>query len=135
MTGLPPLFQAVLWFCGTMAGFAGMAIAARGLHTTMSTFEILFFRSLIGVLFVLPFLMRRRFADLRTTKLPLHLGRAAVQFGQQCFLAGRLGVRHHGIGAGQQISDFHNNTNGLAGTNSIRPAGGAPTQRASGRRR
>ena len=89
MTGLPPLFQAVLWFCGTMAGFAGMAIAARGLHTTMSTFEILFFRSLIGVLFVLPFLMHRRFVDLRTTKLPLHLGRAAVQFGAQiCWIYG-----------------------------------------------
>ena len=51
-----------------MAGFAGMAISARELHTTMSTFEILFFRSLIGVLVVLPFIMRNRFRDLRTTK-------------------------------------------------------------------
>ena len=45
---LPSLIKAVLWFVGTMAGFAGMAISARELQTTMSTFEILFFRSLIG---------------------------------------------------------------------------------------
>lgn len=86
---MPPLFQAVLWFCGTMAGFAGMAISARELHTTMSTFEILFFRSLIGVLVVLPFIMRNRFRDLRTTKFRFHGCRALVQFSAQlCWMYG-----------------------------------------------
>ena len=86
---VPPLFQAVLWFCGTISGFVGMAVAARELHTTMSTFEILFFRSLIGVLIVLPFLARNRFADIRTRHFGWHLGRAAVQFGAQiCWIYG-----------------------------------------------
>ncbi len=80
---LPPLPRAVLWFCGTMTGFCAMAVSARELQTTMSTFEILFFRSLIGVLVVLPFIARKRFVDLRTTRLPFHAGRALVQFGAQ----------------------------------------------------
>ncbi len=90
MTPLPPLAQAVLWFCGTMAGFAGMAIAARGLDSlNMSTFQILFFRSAIGVLVVLPFLARKRFADIRTHRFRWHLGRAVIQFGAQiCWIYG-----------------------------------------------
>ena len=90
MTPLPPLIQAILWFCGTMAGFAGMAIAARSLDSIeMSTFEILFFRSLIGVLVVLPFIARKRFVDIRTSRFPWHLGRATIQFGAQiCWIYG-----------------------------------------------
>ena len=71
---MPPLFQAVLWFGGTMTGFAGMAIAARSLHAEMSTFEILFFRSLIGVLVVLPFIVRAGFVDIKVQKFHWHLG-------------------------------------------------------------
>ena len=66
-----------------------MAISARELHTTMSTFEILFFRSLIGVLVVLPFIMRNRFRDLRTTKFRFHGCRALVHFSAQlCWMYG-----------------------------------------------
>jgi drug/metabolite transporter (DMT)-like permease len=86
---LPPLFQAILWFGGTMSGFAGMAVAARSLHTEMSTFEILFFRSLIGVLVVLPFIARNHFIDIRLTNIRLHSGRAVIQFGGQvCWIYG-----------------------------------------------
>ncbi len=86
---MPPLFRAVLWFCGTMCGFAGMAISARELQTTLSVFEILFFRSLIGVLVVLPFILRNRFADLRTARFRFHGIRALVQFSAQiCWMYG-----------------------------------------------
>lgn len=86
---LPPAAAAALWFCGTMAGFAGMAVSARELETTMSTFEILFFRSLIGVLAALPAVARNRFADLCTERLRLHGLRALVQFAAQlCWLHG-----------------------------------------------
>ena len=86
---LPPLFQAILWFAGTMAGFAGMAIAARSLHPEMSTFEILFFRSVIGVLVVLPFIARNHFTDIRVANFRWHLGRATIQFGAQiCWIYG-----------------------------------------------
>lgn len=86
---IPPLFVAVLWFVGTMAGFIAMAVSARALHTSMSTFEILFFRSLIGVLIVLPFIARRGFVDVRTTNIRWHGFRAAVQFSAQiCWIYG-----------------------------------------------
>lgn len=86
---LPSLFKAVLWFVGTMAGFAGMAISARELQTTMSTFEILFFRSLIGVLAVLPFIIRNRFRDVSMAKARFHGMRALIQFAAQiCWMYG-----------------------------------------------
>ena len=89
MTTLPPLIRAVLWFCGTMVGFAAMAVSARQLQTTMSAFEILFFRSLIGVLAVLPFIIRNRFRDVRTTNIKFHSLRAVVQFSAQiCWMYG-----------------------------------------------
>ena len=82
--GLPPILRAVLWFCGTMAGFAGMAVSARELYSNdISAFEILFFRSLIGVLVVLPFVLRARAIALRTSKMKIHGARALVQFGAQ----------------------------------------------------
>lgn len=81
--GMPPVIRAALWFCGTMAGFAGMAVSARALATEMATVEILFFRSLIGVLVVLPFVLRNGAAPLRTQRLPVHVGRALVQYGGQ----------------------------------------------------
>ena len=88
---MPQLFQAVLWFCGTMIGFAGMAISARELFTTMSTFEILFFRSLIGVIVILPFILKNRLRDLRTGKFRYHGFRALVQYSAQiCWMYGIL---------------------------------------------
>ncbi len=91
MTPLPPLIQAVLWFCGTMVGFAAMAVSARQLQTTMSAFEILFFRSLIGVLAVLPFIIRNGFRDIRATNIKFHSLRAVVQFSAQiCWMYGIL---------------------------------------------
>ncbi len=72
-----------------MAGFAGMAIATRSLHTEMSAFEILFFRSLIGVLVVFPFIVRNHFTDIRVANFRWHFGRAAIQFGGQiCWIYG-----------------------------------------------
>ncbi len=88
---MPPLFQSVIWFCGTMAGFAGMAISARELFSTMSTFEILFFRSLIGIIVVFPFIIRNRFRDLQTAKFRYHGVRALIQFSAQiCWMYGIL---------------------------------------------
>ena len=53
-------------------------------------------------------------------------GGFAGQFGQQGLLAGRLDAGQDRVRACQQIGNFHNVTNGLAGTSQIRPARGAP---------
>jgi len=89
LLSLPPTFRAVLWFCGTMAGFAGMAIAARDLWHSMSVFEILAFRSFIGVVVVLPFVMRGGLAGWATPNIKMHGLRAVVQLGSQaCWIYG-----------------------------------------------
>ena len=86
---MPKVLQAVVWFFGTMAGFAGMAVFARELQTSMSTFEILFFRSLIGVIVILPFIIRNNFSDLKTSKIAFHSLRAIIQFSAQiCWMYG-----------------------------------------------
>lgn len=89
LSSLPPTIRAVLWFCGTMAGFIGMAVAARDLWHTMSIFEILAFRSFIGVVVMLPFVLRGGLAGLATPNIKLHGLRAVVQLGgQACWIYG-----------------------------------------------
>src|SRR6478736_3422778 len=57
----------------------------------------------------------------------IELEKSGVTTGQLCqqgFLPGRLQVRQNGVGAGQQIADFHNDTNRLTGANQPRSAEG-----------
>ena len=68
---------------GTLASFSGMAVAARELSADMSTFEILFFRSLIGLLLLLPFVARNRGAAIRSHRIGLQVGRNCVHFAAQ----------------------------------------------------
>jgi S-adenosylmethionine uptake transporter len=67
----------------TIASFLGMAVAARQLSYTMSTFEILSFRSLIGIIVLLPLVLRRGGTVLHTHQLMLHFWRNLVHFGGQ----------------------------------------------------
>jgi len=74
---------AALWMGGALASFSGMAIAARELSADMSTFEILFFRSFVGLLVLLPVFLRNRGAGLRSHRLGLQVMRNAVHFSAQ----------------------------------------------------
>jgi len=69
--------------CGTLASFSGMAIAARELSADMSTFEILFFRSLVGLLLLLPLVARNRGAGARTRRPTLQVARNCIHFAAQ----------------------------------------------------
>ena len=63
-----------------------MAIAVKHLGTRLPSIEILFFRSLIGFLFVLPIFMRDPMEPLRTKRQGMHLVRGAVgTVGNVCF--------------------------------------------------
>ena len=55
---MPAIVVAALWMAGTLTSFATLAVAARELSATLSTFEILTFRSLIGLAIVLVLAMR-----------------------------------------------------------------------------
>lgn len=72
-----------MWMGGALASFSGMAVAARELSADMSTFEILFFRSLVGLLVLLPIFLRNRGAGLRSHRPGLQLVRNAIHFSAQ----------------------------------------------------
>jgi drug/metabolite transporter (DMT)-like permease len=55
---MPPVLRAALWMLGTLTSLALMAIAGRELSAEMSTLQILFFRSAIGLLIILAVIWR-----------------------------------------------------------------------------
>jgi drug/metabolite transporter (DMT)-like permease len=65
--------QAVVWMLGQCTCFAIMALSARALSTSMSAYEMIFFRAVFGFLFMLPWMksglrheMRQAFGTGRT---------------------------------------------------------------------
>jgi drug/metabolite transporter (DMT)-like permease len=50
--GLPPVLRAALWMVGALASFSAMAVSIRELSSDMGLFQILFWRSLIGIVVV-----------------------------------------------------------------------------------
>lgn len=79
----------VLWMIGCLASFIGMAVASRELSETLSVFQILFFRSVVGLVVILLF-ARSILPELRRVEsFGLHLARNAVHFGAQyCWTLG-----------------------------------------------
>ena len=68
---------------GALLSFMTMAIGARELAGALGTFEILFFRSVIGLIAVSLLLGRRGWHQISTTKLGLHVVRNCAHFGGQ----------------------------------------------------
>jgi hypothetical protein len=51
-------WHAAFWMAGALVSFSTMAVGGRELAAELSTFQILFFRSLIGLPCVLPVVLR-----------------------------------------------------------------------------
>jgi drug/metabolite transporter (DMT)-like permease len=81
--GVPATLRAAAWMVGALLSFSIMAIAVRELLDTMGTFEVLFFRSLVGLVMVLAVVPRYGGAALRTGKFGIHLIRNVLHFGGQ----------------------------------------------------
>jgi drug/metabolite transporter (DMT)-like permease len=78
-----PLVAAV-WMAGAIASFTTLAVAGRTVSVDLSTFEIMLWRSLIGLTIVLGWIALRRPARAFTTdRLPLHLARNLAHFAGQ----------------------------------------------------
>lgn len=83
MTGpLTRLFVAVpgpvrgaLWMMGCTASWSCMAAITRYLSSDIHTFEIVFFRSLFGAAFLLPWLFRTGIKGLYTRRIGMHMAR------------------------------------------------------------
>lgn len=73
--------RAALWALGAVACFTAMAVAGREAGRTLDTFEIMTYRSVIGIAVVLGVVaLRRRAADIRTDRLGLHALRNVFHF-------------------------------------------------------
>jgi len=78
-----PAIRAALWMLGALLSFTAMAIAGRQLSTELTTFQILFFRSLFGLLVVAAVLHRSGWTQAKTRKFGTHLIRNVVHYGGQ----------------------------------------------------
>jgi drug/metabolite transporter (DMT)-like permease len=88
MTGVPvhrfrPVARAALWMSGALASFMAMAIGGRQLAAELTTFQILFFRSLVGLAAVAILLQRSGWAQVRTHVFRTHLFRNITHFAGQ----------------------------------------------------
>lgn len=79
---------ACLWMVGSIAGFCLVAVAGRVLKAHLDTFEIMLYRSVVGVLVVsVTTALTGRMREITTHHFPLHFVRNLVHFvGQNLWL-------------------------------------------------
>ena len=77
---MSPTLRAALWMSGTLASLIAMALGGRELSADMSTFEILFFRSLIGLAVVSVLLSRSGWKQIKSEKTGLHVVRNLAHY-------------------------------------------------------
>ncbi len=75
--------KSVFWMMGTLTSFCFMAIAVRELSADINTFQILFFRSLIGLVVISLIIARTQTSLFRSKRLKQHLLRNTFHFGGQ----------------------------------------------------
>lgn len=77
----PQIGKAALWMTGAIASFSSMAVAGRELSVTHDTFEIMFYRSLVGICVVaLVLTLSRKWHQVSTYRLGLHGIRNLLHF-------------------------------------------------------
>lgn len=79
----PPIITAAIWMSGALVSFMVMAVGARELSAELGTFEILFFRSVIGLLVLVLLLSRSGWHHLATASIGLHFVRNIAHFAGQ----------------------------------------------------
>ena len=72
LTGAPPLARAMGMMLVSSLSFICMHALVAQVSQDLPAFEVAFFRNLFGLLWLMPVLVRSRFAPLKTTKLHLH---------------------------------------------------------------
>ena len=81
MTDPSRIWLAVVWMLGATLSFSTMAVAGREATRELDTFELMFFRSLIGIVVVsLAIALFGSRRDLSTDRMGLHVGRNIALF-------------------------------------------------------
>jgi drug/metabolite transporter (DMT)-like permease len=87
--GLPGPIQGAILMTVAAAGFAGMNIIIRALSFELHPFQISFFRVVIGVAFMLPWVMRAGLGALATASHKLYLSRSMLGYASMlCWFTG-----------------------------------------------
>jgi drug/metabolite transporter (DMT)-like permease len=88
LAAVPPVVQGLALMTGATLGFSIMAGLIRFASHELDPPQIVFFRNLFALAFMVPWLMQAGFGGLRTERLGLHLGRAALGLGaMSCWFA------------------------------------------------
>ncbi|SFE75620.1 DMT family transporter [Roseivivax sediminis] len=78
--------RACLWMTGAIVSFSSMAVAGRELSVDLDTFEIMLYRSLIGIMIVLAVTQATRTrGEIRARRMGLHTVRNLSHFAGQNF--------------------------------------------------
>jgi len=77
---MTPTLKAAFWMMGCLASLIAMAIAGRELSSDLSTFEMLFFRSVIGLAVVLALASRNGWSTLKTAQPRLQVFRNCAHY-------------------------------------------------------
>lgn len=78
---MSPLIRAAIWMTGAIGAFSAMAVAGRELAGQHDTFEIMMYRSLVGLVVVAAGLsLTRSWRQVSRRALGLHLGRNLAHF-------------------------------------------------------
>ncbi|WP_299280661.1 DMT family transporter [uncultured Tateyamaria sp.] len=76
-----PVLKAALWMSGSIASFSTMAVAGREVAHQLDTFEIMMYRSVVGVVIVCALLsMTGHWRSIQTQRIGTHLLRNAAHF-------------------------------------------------------
>lgn len=78
LPALPPTVRGILWMLFSAAVIAQMHVLVRGLSQELPTLEIVFFRNLVALLALLPFLMRQERSLWRSKRPGLQAVRGVV---------------------------------------------------------
>lgn len=76
-----PALRGILLMCLSTVAFSIMHGLVRFVSEVLPPFQIAFFRNVFGLLFLVPLLMRSRFAVLRTERIGLHALRGVINIG------------------------------------------------------
>jgi drug/metabolite transporter (DMT)-like permease len=78
-----PVFAAALWMVGALVSFGAMAVAGRELSAGLSTFQILFWRGLVGLIAVTALFSIIGWQGAKTKRIGTHCARNALHFAAQ----------------------------------------------------
>jgi len=81
---MSPILTAALWMSGAIASFSAMAVAGRAVSFELETFEIMMYRSFIGLAIMISLItVTGKWAKISPKNMPLHIMRNSVHFAGQ----------------------------------------------------